>query len=91
MSSLILQDRKDEGILILTLNRPEAANALSKATLDQFNQIIDDIQLDESIRCVIITGAGIKAFSAGADLKERQGMNETEVVQAVTYIGDTIN
>src|SRR5690625_3687135 len=49
------------------------------------------IYADDSIRAVIIAGTGEKAFSAGADLKERRDMNEKEVVDAVTYIGDTIN
>ena len=91
MSQLIVTEKTADNILVVTINRPEAANALSKATLHTLNETIDMIYADDSIRAVIITGTGEKAFSAGADLKERRDMNEKEVVDAVTYIGDTIN
>ncbi|MEJ8776436.1 enoyl-CoA hydratase [Pseudogracilibacillus sp. ICA-222130] len=91
MSQLIVTEKIADNILVVTINRPKAANALSKATLHTLNETIDMIHADNSIRAVIITGTGEKAFSAGADLKERRDMNETEVVEAVTYIGDTIN
>jgi len=91
LSQLIVTEKTADNILVVTINRPEAANALSKATLHTLNETIDMIYADDSIRAVIITGTGEKAFSAGADLKERRDMNEKEVVDAVTYIGDTIN
>ena len=91
MSQLIVTEKTADNILVVTINRPEAANALSKATLHTLNETIDMIYADDSIRAVIITGTGEKAFSAGADLKERRDMNEKEVVDAVTYIGYTIN
>ncbi|WP_404459380.1 enoyl-CoA hydratase [Oceanobacillus kapialis] len=81
---------EDGRIAILTLNRPEAANALSTNLLEELNRQIHQIEQSPTIRCVIITGAGNKAFCAGADLKERQGMGEEQVVQAVQNIGDTI-
>lgn len=77
----------DENIAVLTFNRPEAANALSSALLTELENRIQQIRAEEKIRCVIITGSGEKAFCAGADLKERRTMSDTEVVSAVQKIG----
>lgn len=90
MSELITY-RKDGNVAIITLNRPEAANALSIELLDHLNAMINLINKDMSVYCGIITGSGEKAFCAGADLKERRGMTEQEVLQAVKYIGQTTN
>lgn len=90
MSTLISFHVEDEHIGIVTLNRKEAANALSLKLLDKLNKIAREIEKNDSIRCVIITGAGDKAFCAGADLKERRGMTEDEVIKTVTYIGETV-
>ncbi|WP_424474946.1 enoyl-CoA hydratase [Oceanobacillus kimchii] len=76
---------------IITLQRPSAANALSQNLLNEFNQLLDDIEQNKMIRCVIVTGAGTKTFCAGADLKERKGMSDDQVIQAVKRIGETIN
>ncbi|MGE5704862.1 MAG: enoyl-CoA hydratase [Clostridia bacterium] len=80
-----------DGVATITLNRPEAANALSIRMLQELTEVIDQLKWDASVRCVIVTGAGEKAFCAGADLKERAGMNPTQVRQTVGLIGDTIN
>ncbi|WP_042223656.1 enoyl-CoA hydratase [Oceanobacillus manasiensis] len=80
----------DESIGVITLNRPKAANALSRELLDELSEHIRLISQSPSIRCLIVTGAGHKAFCAGADLKERKEMTETQVMQAVNYIGETI-
>jgi methylglutaconyl-CoA hydratase len=74
----------------ITLNRPEAANAFSKQMLEEIIQQLENWKNDPSIRVLLITGAGEKVFSAGADLKERRGMNETEVREAVKLIREMI-
>jgi enoyl-CoA hydratase len=66
---------KNEGIATITLNRPEALNAFSKELVEEILQALEDIRNDENIRVVILTGAGEKAFSAGADIKTMKGMN----------------
>ena len=66
---------KSEGIATITLNRPEALNAFSKEVVSEVLQALEDIRSDESVRVVILTGAGEKAFSAGADIKAMIGMN----------------
>lgn len=81
----------EDGIAILTLMRAEAANALSIQMLHEMNEALEMIQTNRSIRVVIVTGDGEKAFCAGADLKERSGMSEEQVRQTVALIGKTIS
>lgn len=64
----ILRDRED-GIVWVTLNRPEALNALNRGLWRELHQALDAAEKDDSTRIVIITGAG-RAFSAGDDIKE---------------------
>jgi enoyl-CoA hydratase len=66
---------KAEAIATITLNRPEALNAFSKEVIEEVLTAIEDIKTDESIRVVVLTGAGEKAFSAGADIKAMKGIN----------------
>ncbi|AKP48349.1 MULTISPECIES: enoyl-CoA hydratase [Bacillus] len=79
-----------EKIAIIILNRPEAANALSKQLLSELKQLLQTIKGQSDIQTVIITGSG-PFFCAGADLKERKGMDEEEVKQAVQQIRSIIN
>jgi enoyl-CoA hydratase len=67
--------KKSEGVATITLNRPEAMNAFSKEVVEEVTQALGDAKNDENIRVVILTGAGEKAFSAGADIKAMIGMN----------------
>ncbi|USK71941.1 enoyl-CoA hydratase [Peribacillus asahii] len=87
---LIEMNRETKGVALITLNRSEAANALSKTLLLELNEAIAELQNDSQLRAVIVTGAGEKAFCAGADLKERAGMEEAEVKETVKLIGSTI-
>ena len=80
----------EDGIAVLTFMRAEVANALSIQMLNEINEALQLIQYDRSIRVVIVTGDGEKAFCAGADLKERQGMSEEEARKTVALIGQTI-
>jgi len=65
---------KSEGIATITLNRPEALNAFSKEVVEEIMHALDDVKNDEGVRVVVLTGAGEKAFSAGADIKAMVGM-----------------
>jgi enoyl-CoA hydratase len=62
--------QREPGVAVLTVQRPQRLNALDASTLDEIRQALLDFQQDASIRCVIITGAGDKAFVAGADVTE---------------------
>jgi enoyl-CoA hydratase/carnithine racemase len=85
----LLVERRDNGIIIITINRPERRNALDRHTLAAGRTLIRDIHYDRSARVLIVTGAGDKAFCAGADLKEREHMTMVEVRQYIRYIRDT--
>jgi enoyl-CoA hydratase/carnithine racemase len=72
----VLCDVRD-GVATITLNRPGAANALSMELAASIGHVFSRVRHDESVRAVIVTGAG-KAFCAGADLKERRAMTLEE-------------
>ena len=61
---------KDNGIAILTINRPDKLNALNIETINELSQCLDEVDTDATVRVVIITGSGEKAFVAGADISE---------------------
>lgn len=73
-------------VAVWTIDRADRANALSRPTLLAFGKLAREAATNPSIRAVVVTGAGDKAFCAGADLKERQGMSENDVrVQVGLY------
>jgi enoyl-CoA hydratase len=57
-----------DGVLVATLNRPDKLNALDWPTIDRLHALLGDAEADDSVRVVILTGAGQRAFSAGADI-----------------------
>ncbi|MBO9502280.1 enoyl-CoA hydratase-related protein [Brevundimonas sp. A19_0] len=63
-------ERHDDGYAVVTLNRPEALNALNSALFRDLAAFLDAVEHDDTVRCLILTGAGDKAFAAGADIKE---------------------
>jgi enoyl-CoA hydratase len=65
---------KSDGIATITLNRPEAMNAFSKDVVSEILNALEDVKNDDTVRVVVLTGAGEKAFSAGADIKSMVGM-----------------
>jgi enoyl-CoA hydratase/carnithine racemase len=69
MSDPVLIDVSD-GVALLTLNRPDRLNALNYDLIDRLMAFLDQIEVDANIRAVILTGAGDRAFSAGADIHE---------------------
>ena len=69
MSEEPLLYREEKGIARIIFNRPEALNAMSKDLLQHLASRLDNIRADDAVKAVIITGAGDKAFSAGADIK----------------------
>ncbi|MBC8145348.1 MAG: enoyl-CoA hydratase/isomerase family protein [bacterium] len=73
----ILVDRRPEGFVIITLNRPDKLNALNIKLLSEVHEVISSIASEPSIRGVIITGSGEKAFAAGADIAELNKLDAT--------------
>ncbi len=80
-SKVLLEELTDDGILTLTINRPDSMNSMNKDVVHQIWHRCYEIDGDDSVRVVILTGAGDKAFCAGADLKERKSMSEADVEQ----------
>src|SRR5882672_3917181 len=75
----ILVERRQR-VGLITLNRPEALNALNAALTEELNVALDEFEADEGIGCVVLTGSD-RAFAAGADIKEMSGRSFTEVMQ----------
>ncbi len=74
----LILDRRDNGILLVTLNRPEAANAMNTQLGLDLMTLFEGFSVDlDSLRVVILTGQG-KAFCAGGDLKQRNGMTDEQ-------------
>jgi enoyl-CoA hydratase len=65
----------EDGVAIITLNRPKVLNALNPATIAELEQALAEVRQDESVRVLVLTGAGEKAFVAGADISEFPKMN----------------
>lgn len=86
MDKAVVVSTMENGIVLITLNRLEAANALSLQMLKELQEAIATCKFDHSVRCVVITGAGEKAFCAGADLKERSTMDMNQVRKTVSMI-----
>jgi enoyl-CoA hydratase/carnithine racemase len=78
MEELVLLEIKDH-VATLTLNRPEAMNSFNVALVRALGDRMTELRFDKSVRAVIVTGSGDKAFSAGADLKERAAMTPEQV------------
>ena len=82
MGSVIETSREDR-VLVVELTRPEQLNALNSEVLGLLLEVLDDVQRDRSVGCVVIRGAGERAFSAGADLDEIRGLG---VIEAQEFI-----
>ncbi len=91
VSDEIVIEHRQGGACWLTLNRPDARNALSLATNREMIRLAREIGADGSVRAVVITGAGDKAFCAGADLKERKGVAAEDTGTYVDAISGAIN
>ena len=73
----ITVDCSADGLAILTLNRPNVRNALNTKMGEELRDIFVPLRFSpEALRCIVITGEGDKAFCAGGDLKERNGMSD---------------
>lgn len=78
---LVLRAAPEDGVVTLTLNRVDKRNALSIALRDEMSDALDDLAVDESVKTVVITGAG-DVFSAGFDLREFQQPELTDQLWA---------
>ena len=76
--SNILLEQPDAGIHLLTVNRPKSLNALNADTLDEIASAIAQVADDKAVRVLLVTGAGDKAFVAGADIAQMQGFGPAD-------------
>jgi len=65
----------EEGILTVTINRPDKLNALNKEVMEELDKVAAEMESNAEVKAVIITGAGAKAFVAGADISEFMGLS----------------
>lgn len=78
MSYQTLQTHLDNGIFTITINRPDKLNAINKTVMEELKLAVEEVYNNASIRSAIITGAGPKAFIAGADITEFMGLSKEE-------------
>src|ERR1700680_4264589 len=74
----IIAERQD-GVALITLNRPEKLNALSFPLMQEVDDALSEYEADDGVKAVILTGAGERAFSAGADIHEMAGLSSEEL------------
>jgi 2-(1,2-epoxy-1,2-dihydrophenyl)acetyl-CoA isomerase len=76
----ILSERRD-GVALITLNRPDKLNALSFPLMEELDRALTAYENDDDIKAVVLTGAGERAFSAGADIHEMAGLSSEELAE----------
>jgi enoyl-CoA hydratase/carnithine racemase len=86
MSAEVLLSREENGIVTLTLNRPEVMNSLNFELLHRLRDRIEQVRLRRDVRVILVAGAGEKAFCSGADLKERAGLSPDQVKEFIFTI-----
>lgn len=91
MGEKVLLNQLENGVSVITINRPEAANALSLEVLNDLKETVSEIKYNKNVKCVIVTGAGEKVFCAGADLKERAEMDNQQTKKTVSLIREVID
>lgn len=74
----VLLDKRNDRIALMTLNRPQALNAIDRAMTRLLRQAIREVESDDAIDVLVVTGAGGRAFCVGVDLKERQTLSDAE-------------
>ncbi len=86
MNDGVLLREEDNGIVTLTLNRPEVMNSFNFQLLHALREQVEDVRFKRDVRVIIITGAGEKAFCSGADLKERATLSPDQVKEFIFTI-----
>ena len=88
MTEILVEEKA--GVAWVTLVRPDVRNALSRAVNTRLTDIALELDQQDSVRAIVLTGAGDKAFCAGADLKERKGIPASETGPYINAIGTAI-
>jgi len=77
-------------VALVTINRPDKLNALSGSVLDDLRHLITDLRVRDDVRAIVITGAGEKAFVAGADIAELAALNDPETGREFAQNGQAV-
>lgn len=77
---IILLDRPSEGVAVVTFNRPDELNALSRELHARLDETLTVLDADDAVRAIVLTGAGDRAFSAGYDIKEQATYGHDEML-----------
>jgi enoyl-CoA hydratase len=83
--SLVIRETLEGGVALVTLNRPERHNALSKPLLEELRDAMGEAERDDKVRCIVLTGAGERAFSAGADISEQTGFSPEDAYRHMRW------
>jgi enoyl-CoA hydratase len=89
MSFQTLFTKMEDHTLIITINRPDVLNALNKQVINDLDAVMDRVYKFPEIKSVVITGAGLKSFVAGADIKEFESLSKEEAI-AVAKRGQAV-
>jgi 2-(1,2-epoxy-1,2-dihydrophenyl)acetyl-CoA isomerase len=79
-SAQLLREFPEPGVVLLTLNRPEQLNAVTMSLQEELDDALTKLESDPDVRCVVLTGAGDRAFSAGYDVREMANWSEEELL-----------
>ena len=80
----------DRGILTVTVNRPDKLNALNRKVLEELDRVMDTVYGDPGVRAMLLTGAGGKAFVAGADISEFLSVDSAEAASSLAKKGQDV-
>ena len=81
----------EDGVAWITANRPEKLNALNRATVEEIASAVGQASVDADVRVLVLTGAGEKAFVAGADIKEMSGLNPAEAQEFSRFLQESLD
>jgi enoyl-CoA hydratase len=82
--------KEEKGIARLVVNRPEKRNALNRATRLEMAEVLDNVEADESVRVLIVSGEGEKSFIAGSDLTELSRFSPLEMEEFISTLGQRL-
>tara|TARA_R110002072_G_scaffold109160_1_gene236269 strand:+ start:34868 stop:35758 length:891 start_codon:yes stop_codon:yes gene_type:complete len=82
MTSRVLSERRGDAVLV-TLNAPERRNAIDQEMVDGLHAVLDELEHDETVAAIVLTGAGEKAFAAGADIAQLRDRTSSDALKAI--------